>query len=92
MGAMPLVRFLVPVGLIVFGAVAGFMGAVVLIGGLKAGEIGWTSGPVGAVEVKRVRQVDDPDGFWRIMGLAGALPLALGLGAVFAGRRMLRDQ
>ncbi len=89
---MPFLRLLVPVGLIVFGAVAVFMGAVVLIGGLKAGEIGWSSGPVGAVEAKRVRQVVDPDGFWRIVGLGGAVPLVLGLGAVFAGRRMLRDE
>jgi hypothetical protein len=89
---MPLVRLIIPAGLIIFGAVAGFMGAVVLIGGLKAGEIGWTSGPVGSVEARRVRQVDDPDGFWRVMGLGGVLPLALGVGAVFAGRRILRDR
>jgi hypothetical protein len=89
---MPLVRLIVPLGLIVFGAVAMFMGAVVLIGGLNAGEIGWTSGPAGAVEETRVRKADDPDGFWRIMGFGGALPLCLGFGAVVAGRRMLRSE
>jgi hypothetical protein len=88
---MPLVRLLMPLGLIVFGAVALFMGAMVLLGGLKAGEIGWSSGPVGAVTETRIRKADDPDGFWRVMGLGGALPLVLGFGAVVAGRRMLRS-
>lgn len=88
---MPLVRLLVPLGLIVFGAVAVFMGAVVLIGGLKAGEIGWTSGNAGSVQETRVRKDDDPHEFWRVMALGGALPLLLGMGAVFAGRRMLHS-
>jgi hypothetical protein len=87
---MALFRFVVPLGLIVFGAVAVFMGAVVLIGGLKAGEIGWTSGPADTAQETRVRRADDPDGFWRVMAFGGALPLMLGLGAVVAGRRMLR--
>ena len=41
---MPLVRLLMPLGLIVFGAVAVFMGAMVLLGGMRACEIGSSSG------------------------------------------------
>jgi hypothetical protein len=87
---MPLVRLILPMGLIVFGAVAAFMGAVVLIGGLRAGEIGLSSGLAGATVEQRVRKSDDPDAYWRVMGLGGGLPLVLGLGAIFAARRMLR--
>jgi len=39
---------------------------------------------------QRVRKSDDPDAYWRVMGLGGGLPLVLGLGAIFAARRMLR--
>ncbi len=88
---MPLVRLIFPLGLVVFGAVAVFMGVVVLFSGLKAGEIGWTSGPAEAAKETRVRRADDPYSFWRSMGLGGGLPLCLGFGAVVAGRRMLRS-
>lgn len=88
---MPLVRLILPFGLIVFGAVAAFMGAVVLMGGLRAGEIGFRSGPADAIVDQRVRKADDPEAYWQALGLAGGLPLVLGLGAVFAGRRLLRN-
>lgn len=88
---MPLIRMLMPLGLIFFGAVAMFMGAVVLFGGLRAGEIGWSSGPAGAVTETRIRKADDPDGFWWVMGLGGTLPLVLGFVAVVGGRRLLRS-
>ncbi len=87
---MPLLKMALPIGLIVFGAIAAFMGFVVLVSALRAGELTYIYGPEGAPKTERVTQAQDPDAFWRSVGLMGGLPLLLGGAAVWYGRRMMR--
>lgn len=87
---MPFVRLMIPVGLLVFGAVALFMGAVVSVTALRNGSIAvsyrTSSGPM----VHSARRETDPAEYWRLLGLAGGLPLLLGGLSIWSGRRMLR--
>jgi hypothetical protein len=81
---------LVPVGLMGFGAVAVFMGLVVLINSLSTGRVSYSYVSKGTSVTHTIAKSEDASGYWRTLGLAGGLPALLGLGAVLLGRRMLR--
>lgn len=89
---MPLLRFILPIGALFLGAVAVFMGAVVLLSSLRAGQIStsWQSAE-GLVMLTRSR-ASEPEEFWKLVGLFGALPLAFGGAAIWWGRRTMRRQ
>lgn len=86
-----LLRMLVPLGMVVFGAVAGFMGLVVLATSVPKGEITTGIAPSAgkAASMQTVSRATDPDAYWRSVILLGALPGLGGLAAAFAGWRLL---
>jgi hypothetical protein len=88
---MPLVRLIVPLGLVVLGAVAAYMGLVVLATSLGTGEISIGSGKAGETVVRTTRRAEDAGGYWlRVAGL-GLAPAALGIAcAIFGWRRLGR--
>lgn len=86
---MAFVRLLVPFGLMAFGAVAAFMGCVVLITSLSSGRFAYSYVSDGKPVIGAVTKDAEPDAYWRALGFGGALPAILGLGAVWYGRRML---
>lgn len=85
------VRLLLPLGLVVFGAVAAFMGVVVLATSLPSGEIttgiGATATRAGSIAT--LARATNPAGYWRAVLLLGALPALGGLAAAVGGWRML---
>lgn len=87
---MPFARIVIPIGLVGLGAVAAYLGAIVLLTSLRSGEINYSYG----AEARRVSQTivkaTDPSKFWQAVGLMGGLPLILGAAAVWQGRRMMR--
>lgn len=89
MRMMAFVRLLLPFGLMGFGSIAAFMGAVVLINSLSTGRISYSFVADGAPVVHSVVKQDDADLYWRTLGLAGALPALLGVAAIWYGRRLL---
>jgi hypothetical protein len=88
---MSFVRLLVPFGLMGFGAIAAFMGIVVLINSLSTGRVSLSFEENGKTVTSRVSKSEDAQTYWRSLGFAGGLPAAIGLGAVWWGRRMLRS-
>lgn len=88
---MPFVRLIVPLGLVVLGAVAAYMGLVVIATSLGTGEISIGSGKAGQTVFTTTRRADDPGGYWlRVAGL-GLAPAVLGIGCtVFGWRRLGR--
>lgn len=84
-----MLRFALAMGLLLFGAGAAFMGLAVTVSALGTGEVTMISGPSGAAVTQSWSRATDPDAFWRTVALFGALPLVLGLAAVFTGRQML---
>jgi hypothetical protein len=87
---MPFVRLIIPFGLMFFGAAAAFLGGVVLINSLGKGTISYSYGSGAGQVTTTVARDADPNGYWTTLGWMGLLPLAGGLVAVQAGRRMLR--
>jgi hypothetical protein len=71
--------------LILFGAIAVFLGAVTGYAALQSGELTF----VGSKGSATVARLADPSGFWRGILLAGALPIVGGIVAVWFGRRGL---
>jgi hypothetical protein len=71
--------------LLLFGAVAIFLGAVTGYAALQNGEmtVVWSKGS------SVVSRLADPSGFWQRMALASLLPMAGGVLAIWFGRRGL---
>ena len=86
---MAFVRLLAPVGLMGFGAVAVFMGFVVILNALSTGRVTYSMVEDGKRVTHSVAHAGDHDGYWTALGLAGGLPAALGIGAMWLGRRLL---
>ncbi len=88
---MAMVRMLGPLALLIFGAVAAFMGLVVLGTSLSSGEI--TSGIAASAAspgtMETISRAADPSGYWRKLALLGALPGFGGLAAAVFGWRLL---
>lgn len=88
---MPFVRLIIPLGLVVFGAVAAFMGLVVVATSLGSGEISIGSRAGGQTTVQTTRRADDGSGYWLKLAAYGFAPAVLGIaGAVFGWRRLGR--
>jgi hypothetical protein len=47
-------------------------------------------GPETSRTTQTITREAEPEAFWRAVCLTGGLPLVLGLGAVFVGRRMTK--
>ncbi len=88
---MSFVRLLVPFGLMGFGAIAAFMGIVVLINSLSTGQVSYSYEDNGLPVTRTISKSEEVSVYWRTLGFAGGLPAALGLGAVWWGRRMMRS-
>lgn len=86
---MTFIRLLVPLGLIAFGAIAAFMGCVVLITSLSSGRVSYSYASDGRTVASSASKDADPDVYWRTLGFVGGLPALLGLGAFWYGRRLL---
>jgi hypothetical protein len=86
---MAFVRLLVPFGLMGFGAVAAFMGFVVLINSASTGRVSYSYVADNKPVTRTITKNEDADAYWRTLGLAGGLPALLGIGAMWFGRRML---
>ena len=87
---MIFVRLLVPLGLVLFGSVAAFMGIVVLATSLRSGEIS-TGDTRKAGAVVTARRDADPAAYWMKVAALGFAPALLGAGAaVFGWRRLGR--
>lgn len=87
---MPMLKMVLPIGLIIFGAIGAFMGFVVLVNSLRTGEISYAYGSGATRIAERAVKAEIPDAYWRAVGLMGGLPLFLGGAAVWYGRRMMR--
>jgi hypothetical protein len=88
---MGMFRLAVAVGMMGLGAIAVFMGAVVLISSLSSGKVSYSVGRDGATIATSHERSGDPSGYWRALGLTGGLPAVLGLFAVWYGRRVLKS-
>lgn len=88
---MAFVRLLVPFGLMGFGAVAAFMGVVVLLNSAATGRVSYAMMSNGVSVTTSITKQDEPGRYWRALALAGGLPALLGLGAVWWGRRILHQ-
>ncbi|MEQ1576653.1 MAG: hypothetical protein ABL894_03280 [Hyphomicrobium sp.] len=86
---MAVVRLLVPLGLMGFGAIAAFMGLVVILNALSNGRVSYSMMADGARVTHTAQRQAEPGLYWRTLGLAGGLPFVLGLGAAWLGRRIL---
>jgi hypothetical protein len=75
--------------LLLFGAVAVFLGAVTGYAALQSGELTVVFGQGGRAVSSTVTRLIDPDAFWRSFALAAALPVLGGIAAVWYGRRGL---
>jgi hypothetical protein len=73
--------------LILFGAVAVFLGGVTAWAALRNGELNYV---LGGNSVTLLRSAD-PSGYWRALLIAGVLPIIGGMAAVVFGRRQLRS-
>lgn len=78
-------------GLAFLGAVAVFLGAVVMLSSLQSGEIAWTYTVGGRNVSESVTRAADAGRFWRLFGQMGALPAALGAAAAWYAIRRLRQ-
>lgn len=87
---MPFVRLIVPFGLMFFGGVGVFLGAVVCLNSVSKGSIVYSTGAGPDLTTTTISRADDPNGYWTTLALMGFLPLASGLVSVAVGRRMLR--
>ena len=88
---MAFVRLLIPFGLMGFGAIAAFMGVVVLLNSSSTGRVSYSMMREGLRVTNSITKQDDPGQYWRALALAGGLPALLGLGAVWWGRRLLHS-
>lgn len=88
---MPFVRLIVPLGLVIFGVVAAFMGLVVIVTSLNSGEISVGSNAAGQAMVETTRRAEDARGYWLKVAGYGFAPAILGIaGAMFGWRRLGR--
>ena len=87
---MPFLKLILPIGLMGFGAVAAFMGFVVLTHSMSTGRIIYSTVSDGRTVTRTVVQADDPALYRTTVIWAGWLPLLLGCGAVWYGRRQLQ--
>ncbi len=78
-----LLKFVIFGMIVLFGAVAMFLGIIVGYAALQSGELTLTAGRVSTTVARAL----DPGGFWRGFGLASALPVIGGFIAVVVGRR-----
>ena len=88
---MPLTRFLLLAGLMFFSAIAVFMGAAVAINALATGSISYSFGEGGELVTRTATLAADPGSFWQRLAIFGLLPIALGGGGIWWGRRVLRS-
>lgn len=77
-------------GLAFFGAVAVFLGSMVMLSSLQAGEIAWTYTVSGRDVSDSVKRAADAGRFWRLFGQMGVLPAVLGGAALWFAIRRLR--
>jgi hypothetical protein len=85
-------RLAIAVLALIFGSLGMLTGGVVTWSALKEGEITTYSTPTGGPLVKAtVARARDPDGFWRQLGLLGAMPLAAGALVAVGAWRALRS-
>ncbi len=61
------------------GAVAAFLGAIVIIGAVKSGTIQMVYGTGSDVVRETVTRAGDETRYWQLVGLLGGLPLAIGM-------------
>ena len=88
---MAMMRMLWPLGLVVFGVVAAFMGLVVLATSLPSGEItsGFAPSANAPGTLHTISRASAPQAYWRKLTLLGFLPGFGGLAAAYAGWRLL---
>lgn len=86
-----MMRMLLPLGLVVLGAVAAFMGFVVSGTSLMSGEItsGFSPSATAVGTLKTVSRAADPSAYWRTLTLLGFLPGIGGAVAALIGWRMM---
>jgi hypothetical protein len=75
--------------LMLFGAIAIFLGAVTGYAALQSGELTFVSGAGGQKFSNTVSRLADPSGFWRGGVLPSVLPVIGGVAALWFGRRGL---
>lgn len=90
-GAMPLLKFGVFAGMSFFGAVALFLGAVVMLTSWISGEISWSYSVNGRPVAETISHARDAARFWRLYLVMGCAPVAVGLAAMLYGWRKLRS-
>lgn len=83
-------RLIVPLGLIVFGASAMFMGFVVLATSLGSGRIAYSYGSGEETVTVMARLAEEPRRFWSTAAVMGGVPFLAGLGGLWLGRRLMR--
>lgn len=76
--------------LVFIGAVALFLGGVVILTSWQNGAITLSYSDGGRTVVETIGRAADGDRFWRLISTMGLLPAALGAGAMWFGLRALR--
>lgn len=88
---MPMSRFLILAGLMVFSAVAVFMGTAVTLHALSSGAIRYSFGSGTDTVTHTAVRAADPAIFWQRLALIGLAPVVLGAAGLVWGRRKLRQ-
>ncbi len=75
---MPMLKIGSYIAAAFIGAVAAFLGVIVIIGAVKSGTIQMVYGTGSEMVTETVTRAADETRYWQLVGLLGALPLAMG--------------
>lgn len=89
---MPLLSAVVSAGAVFLGAIAAFLGAILVISALTTGTLHLTYGDDGKLITEVIARAADPARFWKLVTVLGVLPAIAGAFAARWGWRRIRTK
>ena len=86
---MAMLRAGLAIGSIIIGAIAAFLGVVLMVSALKSGSIQFSYSTGGDVVSETASRATDAVRYWRLVGLLGVAPAILGILAAWWGWRTI---